>query len=118
MLWSVPSKKSASRSTAHFTGEVQFGPDGSAAIIDIERSGFDGRPLRLDLDSLLSERASLRNKHGMAFMADYPDDDVRSHRRRFELYRALAQTLEAKFADDVMEYFIQARQDARGSHAA
>src|SRR4029079_9686109 len=67
----------------HFTGEVQFGPDGSAEIIDFERSGFHGRPLRLDLESLLSERASLRNKHGMAFMADYPDDEVRSHRRRF-----------------------------------
>jgi hypothetical protein len=71
----------------HFTGEVQFDPDGTVAIIDIERSDFDGRPLRLDLDSLLTERANLRNKHGMAFLADYPGDDVRSHRRRLELYR-------------------------------
>ena len=36
-------------------------------------------------------------------MADYPGDDVRSHRRRFELYRALASTLEAEFADEVVE---------------
>ena len=64
----------------HFTGEVQFDPDGSVAIIDIERSGFQGPPLRLDLDTLLSERSRLRNKYGMAFMTDYPGDDVRSHR--------------------------------------
>jgi hypothetical protein len=31
-------------------------------------------------------------------MPDYPGDDVHSHRRRFELYWALAQTLEKKFA--------------------
>jgi hypothetical protein len=39
-------------------------------------------------------------------------------RRRFELYRTLSETLEAKFADDVIEYFQQARQDSKGSHAA
>ena len=71
----------------HFTGEVQFDPDGSVALIDIERSGFQGPPLRLDLDTLLIERSRLRNKYGIAFMTDYPGDDVRSHRRRFELYR-------------------------------
>jgi hypothetical protein len=36
---------------------------------------------------------------------------------RFELYRALAETLETKFADDVIEYFQQALQDAESSHA-
>ena len=50
----------------------------------------------------------------MAFMTDYPGDDVRSHRRRFELYRALAETLGAKFAaEDVTE-----RQDLKGWYAA
>jgi hypothetical protein len=44
-------------------------------------------------------------------MTDYPGDDVRSHRQRFELYRALAETLEAKFADDASEY--KAREDAK-----
>jgi hypothetical protein len=102
----------------HFTGEVQFDPDGSVALVDIERSDFQGPPLRLDLDTLLIERTRLRNKYGISFMTDYPGDDVRSHRRRFELYRALAETLEAKFTDDVTEYFRQARQDAKGSHAA
>ena len=102
----------------HFTGEVQFDPDCLVALIDIERSDFQGPPLRLDLDTLLSEQSRLRNKYGIAFMTDYPGDDVRSHRRRFELYRALAETLEAKFTDDVIEYFQQARQDAKGSHAA
>ena len=101
-----------------FTGEVQFDSDGSVALIDIERSSFQGPPLRFGLDTLLIERSRLRNKYGMAFMADYPGDDVRSHRRRFELYRALAETLEVKFADDVIEYFRQARQYAKGSHVA
>ena len=32
--------------------------------------------------------------------------------------RALAETLEVKFADDVIEYFRQARQYAKGSHVA
>jgi hypothetical protein len=52
--------------------------------------------------------------------AEYPVDDMRSHRRWFELYRALAETLEAKFADDVIEYFQQARQDSdsKGLRAA
>jgi hypothetical protein len=77
----------------HFTGELQFDPDGSVALMDIERSGFQGPPLRLDLDTLLIERSRLRNKYGIAFMTDYPGDDVHSHRRRFELYRALAETL-------------------------
>jgi hypothetical protein len=54
----------------------------------------------------------------LIFMADYPGDDVCFHRRRFELYRALAETLEAKFANDVVGYFQQARQDAKGSNAA
>ena len=63
-------------------------------------------------------RGTIYNKYGIAFMTDYPGDDVCSHRRRFELYRALAETLEAKFTDDVIEYFRQARQDAKGSHAA
>lgn len=102
----------------HFTGEAQFDPDGSVALVDIERSSFQGAPLRLDLDSLLLERSRLRNKHGAAFMADYPGEDVRSHRRRCELYRALAEMLEAKYADEVAEYFHQARQDAKGSQAA
>jgi hypothetical protein len=100
----------------HFTGEVQFDPDGSVALIAIERSGFQGPPLRLDQDTLLTERANLRNKHGMAFMADYPEDEVRSHRRRFEIYRALAETLGAKFADGASEY--KAREDAKGWYAA
>ena len=102
---------------AHFTGEAQFDPDGSLAL-DIERSSFQGAPLRLQLDSLLIERSQLRNKYGIAFMADYPEDDIRSHRRRFELYRALAETLEAEFADEVVEYFQRAREDAKGSSAA
>ena len=102
----------------HFTGEAQFDPDGSLALIDIERSSFQGAPLRLQLDSLLIERSQLRNKYGIAFMADYPEDDIRSHRRRFELYRALAETLEAEFADEVVEYFQRAREDAKGSSAA
>ncbi len=69
----------------HFTGEVQFDPDCSVALIHIERSGFQGPPLRLDLDTLLIERSRLRNKYGIAFMADYRGDDVRTHRRRFGL---------------------------------
>jgi hypothetical protein len=52
----------------------------------------------------------------MAFMADYPEDEVRSHRRRFEIYRALAETLGAKFADGASEY--KAREDAKGWYAA
>ena len=102
----------------HFTGEAQFDPDGSLALIDIERSSFQGAPLRLELDGLLIERSQLRNQYGIAFMADYPGNDVRAHRRRFELYRALAETLEAEFADEVFEYFHQAREDAKGSNAA
>lgn len=38
-----------------------------------------------------------------------------SHRRRFELYRALAETLEAKFTG-ASEY--KAREDAKGWYAA
>ena len=68
----------------HFTGEAQFDPDGSLALIDIERSSFQGAPLRLELDGLLIERSQLRNKYGIAFMADYPGNDVRAHRRRFD----------------------------------
>jgi hypothetical protein len=100
----------------YFTGNVQF-EAGSVALVDIERSDFQGPPLRLDLDTLLIERSRLRNKYGIAFMTDYPGDDVRSHRRRFELYRTLAETLEKKFAGDAVEYFQQARQDAKGSRA-
>ena len=102
----------------HFSGEAQFDPDGSLALVDIERSSFQGPPLRLELEGLLIERSQLRNKYGIAFMADYPGDDVRSHRRRFELYGALAETLEAEFADEVVEYFERAREDAKGSNAA
>ena len=49
----------------HFTGEVQFDPDGSVALIDIERSGFHGPPLRLDLDTLLdrAESAAQQVRH-------------------------------------------------------
>jgi hypothetical protein len=38
---------------------------------------------------------------------------TRSHSRRFELYRALAEMLEVKFADDVMEYFRQRAETLR-----
>jgi hypothetical protein len=102
----------------HFTGEVQFDADGSVALIDIERSRFEGPPLRLDLDSLLIERSQLRTKYGAAFLAEDGGEDVRSHRRRFELFRALAATLESMFEGDVLEYFRQARMDAKGWYAA
>ena len=67
------------------------------------------RPYGSSSTALLIERSQLRNKYGIAFMADYPGDDVRSHRWRFELYRALASTLEAEFADEVVESSERAR---------
>jgi hypothetical protein len=95
-----------------FSGEVQFDPEGAASI-DIDRSQSKGPPLHLNLDELLAERARLRKEHGDAMLADYPGVEVRSHRRRFELFWALAETLDTLFADDVVEYFLQARWDAK-----
>jgi hypothetical protein len=102
----------------HFTGEVQFEPDGSVGVIDLERSTFQGRSLRLEIDSLLIERSQLRNKYGAAFLTEHGAEDLRSHRRRFELFRALAESLQAAFESDVIEYFRQARSDAKGCNAA
>ena len=102
----------------HFTGEVQFEPDGSVGVIDLERSTFQGRSLRLEIDSLLIERSQLRNKYGAAFLTEHGAEDLRSHRRRFELFRALAESLQAAFEGDVIEHFRQARSDAKGCNAA
>ena len=77
----------------HFTGEVQFDPDGSVGVVDIEQSTFQGPPLRLEIDGLLIERSQLRNKYGAAFLTEHGAEDLRSHRRRFELFRALAESL-------------------------
>ena len=54
----------------------------------------------------------------LIFMADYPGDDGCFHRRRFELYRALAETLEAKFADDVGRYLQASAPGRQGCNAA
>ena len=75
----------------HFTGEVQFDRDGSVGVVDIEQSTFQGPPLRLEIDGLLIERSQLRNKYGAAFLTEHGAEDLRSHRRRFELFRALAE---------------------------
>ena len=102
----------------HFTGEVQFDRDGSVGVVDIEQSTFQGPPLRLEIDGLLIERSQLRNKYGAAFLTEHGAEDLRSHRRRFELFRALAESLEVAFERDVLEHFRQARADAKGSSAA
>jgi hypothetical protein len=102
----------------HFTGEVQFEPDGSVGVVDIERSKFQRPPLRLEIDSLLIERSQLRNKYGAAFLTEQGPEDLQSHRRRFELFRALAESLQVAFEDDIIEHFRQARADAKGCNAA
>ena len=89
----------------HFTGEVQFDPDGSVGVVDIEQSTFQGPPLRLEIDGLLIERSQLRNKYGAAFLTEHGAEDLRSHRRRFELFRALAESLQAAFEGDVARAF-------------
>ena len=78
----------------HFTGEVQFDETGAPVIIDVERSGFGGRPLRLDIEELvLRERVKLRRKHGSAFLED-GSFEIREHARKWSLFQGLSESIE------------------------
>lgn len=82
-----------------FTGEAQFDQTGSVVQIDIERGDFGGSHLTLDIETLILERIALRRLHGSNFLED-TSYRVREHLRMFVLFQALAETIEANFAED------------------
>lgn len=95
-------------SYGHFTGEAQFDAAGQVVQIDIECENFGGQPLTLDIEALVRERIQLRRKYGVAFLED-GGSAVRSHNVRFVIFQSLAETLEARFADDIRQYIEDAR---------
>ena len=99
-----------------FTGEVQFDETGQPVIIDIEASGFDQNPLRLDIEGLVRERIALRRKHGVGFLED-AGYEVREHAKRWMLFQALGDSLVIRYKDDIEDYRAEL-QSPRGANAA
>jgi len=99
-------------SYGHFTGEAQFDVTGQVVQIDVECENFGGRPLTLDIEALVRERIQLRRKYGVAFLEDGASA-VRSHNVQFVLFQALADSLEARFAEDIRQYIEDARTPGR-----
>lgn len=95
----------------YFTGEAQFDVTGSVVQVDIESQGLGGPPLTLDIEELVRERMRLRRKWGTGFL-DKGSAEVIAHNRKFVLFQALAQTIEATFADDIRRYVEDALPEA------
>jgi DNA end-binding protein Ku len=92
----------------HFTGEAQFDDGGNAVVIEVERANFRGPPMTLDIEQLVNERIALRRKHG-AMVLEETTREVLSHRRRFELFQALAESIEVALGNDVRQEITDAR---------
>src|SRR5271169_4600938 len=92
----------------HFTGEVQFDETGAPVIIDIERSGFVGGALRLDIEELVRERIKLRCKHGKAFLED-GSFEIREHARKWSLFQGLSESIERRFKEDIRDFLAEVR---------
>jgi hypothetical protein len=93
----------------HFTGEAQFDENGQVVRIDVEDERFSGPVLTLDIEQLIRERIALRRKYGVAFLEEGAPD-VQTHARKFFLFQALVERLEAQFAEGIREYVAEARE--------
>ena len=101
----------------HFTGEVQFDETGAPVIIDVERSGFGGGALRLDIEELVRERVKLRRKHGTAFLED-GSFEIREHARKWSLFQGLSESIELRFKEDISDYLAEVRNGSARWDAA
>ena len=101
----------------HFAGEAQFDENGQVVRIDVEDESFDGSALTLAIDELIRERIALRRKYGVAFLEESAPD-AQAHARKFFLFQALAERLEARFAEDVSEYVEAARMPRADRYSA
>jgi hypothetical protein len=93
-----------------FTGEAQFDVKGSVVQIDVENQNYDSSHLTLDIEELVRERIRLRRKWGSGFLEE-GSREVVTHNRKFVLFQALAETIEATFADDIRQYVDDARAE-------
>ncbi len=94
----------------HFTGEAQFDDGGNVVVIEVERSNFRGPALSLDIQQLVNQRIALRRKHGAMFLEEMTPE-ILSHRRRFDLFQALAESIEDMFGDDLRRELAEDRAD-------
>jgi hypothetical protein len=100
----------------HFTGQAQFDREGSVEHLALERG--DGRsPLSLEIDRLIIERSRLRENLGSAALTSFAPE-IQSHRRRLELFQALAESLEAMFAEDIRQHVAKSCRQSSGRTAA
>ena len=93
-----------------FTGEAQFDVAGSVVLIDVEDQNYDGSHLTLDIEELVRERIRLRRKWGSGFLEE-GSREVVTHNRKFVLFQALAETIEATFAEDIRQYVDDTRAE-------